>query len=157
MFFLTYRPNICSPAATDEQLMHYARANRTLKRPMLISALLLVFSVALLCLALLDYPRYLSACSEFAAINMAFMLALAAIQACREFEQNQLSALDDNETIELANLLANTKNPEMLRFAAEVKRQRRCFRRSELQALRLYAETATTKEAAEKAREYLYH
>lgn len=156
MLFIAYKPDISAPAATAEQLMRYEHANRTVLIPMCICAFLTFISGVLICFALLDYHAYLGICAKFAGINMAVMLVLCTVEAYREFERGQLSVLDDNESIELAGLLSTAKNPDMLRFAAEVKEMQRFYRRSELQALRLHAKAAVDSEAALKARQFLY-
>lgn len=156
MLFTPYKPDISAPAATAEQLMRYEHANRTVLIPMCICAFLTFISGVLICFALLDYHEYLGICAKFAGINMAVMLVLCTVEACREFERGQLSALDDSESIELAGLLSTAKNPDMLRFAAEVKEMQRFYRRAELQALRLYGNALIGKEAAEVARKFLY-
>ena len=156
MLFTAYKPDISAPAATAEQLMRYEHANRSLLLPICICAFLAFISGVLICFALLDYHAYLGICAKVAGINMALMLALCTVETCREFERSQLSVLNDSESIELASLLSTAKNPDILRFAAEVKDMQRFYRSADLQALRLHAQAAVDIEAALKARQFLY-
>ena len=156
MLFESYQPDIREPAATVEQLLHHERVNKKLKYADAACISLYLSCAGIITSAMIYFPAYFPIAVAVSMCMLVIVFALLGVVSMRDSIICQLSPLNDCESIELANLLANTKNPEMLRFAEEVKRQRRCFRRSELQALRLYAETATTKEAAEKAREYLY-
>jgi hypothetical protein len=155
MLYTRYRPDVNGPAFSKARIERL-RADNRMGLPWAIgAALIMAITMLSICGSLFIYPQS-KGLMFFASVSLLIMVATFILMEVRREILDQLSALTDIESIELANLLRGTNSFAVLQYALAVKDMGREFNRAELKLIKEFVFLSVSKDDISKAKSLLY-